>query len=276
VTSLEQPNLASPQASAAIITRFHYPTAANPAKRKQFEWRFGYYRDRVLPTLAAQTGEGGQDFDVWVWCEPEHERLFQALNVNGRPVNTFRASYPPRSKGRYHVDFTTFEQTQGLPRYELQIGLDSDDMLAAPAVAQIKRQVAGARMRKLVSLQPVLLDAADGRLYRMNRRYNGRSCSAIFGMYQPRTMWTRGFYFPYHTGHVTLRRLVPDMRYLSEGLALASVHSHNETTALNTRPDRPARPFDATVGDYLSGAYWERVQGTRHEGGRRAARNVAG
>lgn len=252
-------------ASAAIITRFHYP----PAKRKQFEWRFGYWRDRVLPTLAAQSD---RDFDIWVWCEPEHERLFQALSTPELAVNTFRAEYRPQRKGRYHVDFTTFEQTQGLPRYELQIGLDSDDMLATPAVAQIRRAVAGARMRRLVSLQPVLLDAADGRLYRMNRRYNGRSCSAVFGMYQPRAMWSRGFYFPYHTGHVTLRRLVPDMRYLPEGLALASVHSHNETTALSTRPGRPSRPFDATVGDYLSGAYWARSQA----GSRRAARNIAG
>lgn len=197
--------------STAFITRFHYPEGA------EFEWRFEFYRKWTLPTLLGQTD---QDFDIAVWCEPWHEDRFRELSPK---IRTFQAKHERVARRRF-ADFTDWANVKGLERYEIQCGLDSDDLVAPDYVKTVHELCCGDESL-LVSFIPLLMEIG-GRVGTMNNVSAGRT-SAFFALYYP---GLRGFKFAYCDSHRFLWRYTKRVEIVPAGMCCAVAHGHNDST----------------------------------------------
>lgn len=212
----------------AVITRLHYDE--NDSK---FPARLEQYKNRPLDSLLKQTD---QDFDIWVWTEPWHDEVVKAIHPR---INVFHGNWRKRDSGdstqRYFIDYTHWRDIQGLPKYEIQVGLDSDDTLAPKAIAYIKRSCRGIK-RTAISLQPLKEDLRTGQLYHM-RRYAKHRCAPIFALYQPKSL-TDDFMFAYQASHMRLAAYCDKKITLPEGLAFMGITGLNESTKIQPE-DRP-------------------------------------
>ena len=119
--------------SAAVIIRFHYdenPSSRYYATPEQFAWRYNYFASMCLPRIRRQLGE---EFDICIWCEPNHKELFEKLDCKTFGItDEYREWIRPNHKGKeetYHIDFVPWNAVVGLNKYDLQIAMDSDDLL---------------------------------------------------------------------------------------------------------------------------------------------------
>lgn len=207
----------------AIITRFHYPQ-----DHPDFEWRFEYYRTQVLPRLLKQTDS---NFDIWIWCEPHHDKDF--LDLNPR-INVFHGTFRPR-EGRFFNDSTNFSNIEGLPKYRIQFGLDSDELVSKNIVRKAKMHCTG-NQSVLVSFQPVLRDLKTGNLYYMKRKYNKKFASAVLAYYQPDL--GDEFKFLYHTTNHRMVKYANKVVVVPEGYAEVSIHDFNSSTRIHSGAKR--------------------------------------
>lgn len=216
------------KSKTAVITRFHYPL-----NDPDFNWRLEYFRDNTLRALLEQTD---QDFDIWVWCETWHFNLFRELHPR---IQVFNVDYIYRRTGKhgqYFQDGSPWDKVHGLPYYELQIAVDSDDLLEPEGVATIKAAVAGKTQRTCVSVQPLKLDIKTGKKYQM-RGYPGHRASPCYAIYQPTTL-TDNFMFLYHDSHMKIAAYCDQKVELPEGLVLMSIHDRNDSTGIDLATDR--------------------------------------
>src|SRR5690554_1734409 len=214
--------------TAAFITRLHYPR-----NHPDWQWRLKYYSDRVLPSILNQTD---QDFDIWVWCEPHHVSEVKGLH---RRIRTFWAPYQAKGE-KYLADQVQYDQTVGLPKYKLQIGIDSDDFISKKLL-QKARSICKGEQSTVVSFQPVLFDVKTKRCFYMKRRYGPNFGSAVFAFYQPNL---DNYQFAYTVGHRSLPKLAEKVVVVPEGYAFVSIHDRNYSTRLhkNARPYKRALP----------------------------------
>jgi hypothetical protein len=204
----------------AVITRFHYLQDG-----PDYRWRFDYYAKEVLPRLLAQTDQG---FDLWVWCEPWQDA--EILGLSPR-INIFRAAYKKRDS-RFFIDYTHWEDVTGLPKYKIQIGLDSDDLVRPDFIAKVRGLCAGPDSIH-VGFQPLKLDVKTGKKYRMDQ-YTHKRGSPIFAFYQPGP----DFKFAYHTSHLIMPTLAQHQTIVPEGLVFMTIHDRNDSTGIK-RTDKP-------------------------------------
>jgi hypothetical protein len=200
----------------AFITRFHFPK-----DHPDFNWRFDYYKKEVLPRILNQTI---QNFDICIWCEDWHIDLFKALSPK---IKTFKATYKKR-ESRYFIDYTPWENVTGLDKYNLQIGLDSDDLIEPNFIENILPLCIGDNTIQF-SVQPIKLDIKTGNKYRM-RIYNEKEGSPIFAFYQPKP--DDDFKFAYHTSHLRMPLIANKTILIPEGLAYMSIHDLNDSTGI--------------------------------------------
>lgn len=212
----------------AVVTRMHYPEDS-----VKFGFRLEYYAQHTLKSLLEQTD---QDFDVWIWCEPWHDEIVK--NIHPR-INIFHGNWRKRDNGdstnRYFIDYTHWKDIIGLPKYEIQVGLDSDDMLAPQAIEVIKKHCTG-KQRTAISLLPLKLDLATGKRYSM-RDYKAQRCSPIFALYQPGSL-KDDFMFAYQSSHMRLAAYCDKKIELPTGLAFMGIGDHNESTKIKPE-DKP-------------------------------------
>lgn len=202
----------------AVITRFHYPR-----HDPRFNWRFDYYAHETLPRLLDQTDK---NFDIWVWCEPHHDARFKRLHPR---INVFHGTYDKRQSHLF-IDYTSYERLTGLPKYPIQFGLDSDE-LVEPGIIEHARKLCKGEQSIHISYQPILYDVATGRKFHMKRTYGGHFGSAIFAFYQPNlgSNWK----FAYHTSHIRLPKLAEVRLREPAGFVYVSVHHQNDSTRLH-------------------------------------------
>jgi len=55
-----------------LIIRFHYEK-----NDPRFDWRLAYFKAMVLPRILNQSYK---NFDIAIWCNPEHDEIFKALS----------------------------------------------------------------------------------------------------------------------------------------------------------------------------------------------------
>lgn len=205
--------------TTAFIIRFHYEE-----NDPRFAWRFHYFKEEVLPRIFAQ----GTDFDIAIRCNPAHDQLFLDLSSRIRVfhVRDERAKYRPGT--RFFFDFVPWSDVLDLPEYELQIGLDSDDLIEPGYLEEIRGAIVPNKTMHLC-FQPELLDVKTKKIHRMPQRYDARRGSAFFAIYQPEG--TRPYRFAYEESHLTIGRLF-DIRLISgkENFCFASCHDLNEST----------------------------------------------
>jgi len=201
----------------AFTIRFHYAK-----DHPDFEWRFNYFKKEVLPRILNQTQ---QDFDICIWCEKHHEELFRSLSPK---IKTFQATYEKRESA-YFIDYTPFENTVGLERYNIQIGLDSDDLIVSDFFAKVNSLCVG-NNKLHISFQPIKLDIKSGDKYLM-KQYTKIDGSPVFVLYQPSLA---NYIFAYHTSHRKIHQFADETILIPEGFCYMSIHDLNDSTDIKS------------------------------------------
>jgi hypothetical protein len=205
-----------------VIIRFHYEK-----DDPRFNWRFNHFKEEVLPRLKNQTYK---NFDICLGVNPWQIPLFKDLDVK-----TFTADWNIRYKvnknnpnKKYFHDFISFEELKGLDKYNIQIGLDSDDLVEPKYVEIIKKEVERHIKKnpdKSLHLcyQPQLI--RNGKKEQM-MGYGINRGSAFMGLYTPEDK----HYFIYSSSHMIMPKKADCFKLLPEGYCYAAAHSYNEST----------------------------------------------
>jgi len=189
-----------------------------PENHPDFKWRFEYYKNKVLPTLRNQTFK---NFDIAVWCEKHHEKLFKDLGVI-----PFQATYPEYDS-KLFKDFTPWENVSGLKEYPIQVALDSDDLVEPQFIDRIRELCVGSKSIH-ISFQPQKLDIKTGKVYKMSDNYEkSKTGSPCYAIYQPEFK-----YFAYHDSHLKIGKLMDKTIYTPEGYVYMSIHDTNDSTGI--------------------------------------------
>lgn len=213
----------------AFIIRMHYP-----AGDTRFAWRLAYFYSMVLPRLLAQTDK---DFDIWVRCRAEDDGVIRSLHPR---LQTFHVKdeaekHVGKHGKQYFTDFVPWERVEGLPKYDIQMGLDSDDLISPDYVARIEAEVGRYAMnfpdRSFhVSFQQGVFDLKKLRTGQIGVGYSPQRGSAFFALYQPNK---NKYIFAYQDSHLRLWKYVSNSVTLEEGHCWATAHDLNESTTSN-------------------------------------------
>lgn len=210
-----------------VIIRMHYPRGD-----ERFKWRFKYFKRMVLPRLLAQTD---QNFDIAIRCNPIHNRLFERLSPKIKTfcVRNESERYKIVKERKYFLDFVPWSDVIGLERYEIQSGLDSDDLISENYIETVKKEIAKHDKDKTlhISFQPGIFNADTLQKFPINIRYTKKMGSAFFTIYQPNL---KGKYiFAYQYSHLKLGGYFNESVILPAGYCWASVHGHNISTNIH-------------------------------------------
>lgn len=212
----------------ALIIRFHYPK-----DDKRFDWRLAYFKAMVLPRILGQTYK---NFDIAIWCNEWHEKIFESLSPR---IKTFRTKIDPTKREDGHFkDFLPWSEVRGLQKYDIQSGLDSDDLISYDYIhtAHIEidfwsRKHPGKSL--LLSFQPRLFELKTLKAYELRVKYTREHSSAFFSIYQPDK---ENYKFAYEAGHwKDLPKLFDESIILPEGHCWATVHGLNESTTIKLK-----------------------------------------
>ena len=122
-----------------------------------FEWRYHYFASCVLPRLQAQTVS---DFDICILSDPKDHQRLKALDKRIKPFTMITDGYDYRTQSNF-----TQDMTKGLDKYNLQIRLDSDDLVEPDFVQKC------AEGKKVVTFQPELFILKKLQVKKMKARY---------------------------------------------------------------------------------------------------------
>lgn len=206
-----------------LITRFHYPL-----HDPRFRWRLAYYRSMVLPRLLQQTD---QNFVIGIWCNPAHDKIFKSLSDKIIPfhVKSSHISYRQTRLKKYFYDFNSWNNVVGLEKYDIQSGLDSDDLVSLDYIETINKAFASKTERTHLSFQPLIFNAKTLTTKDMWNKYGSRHGSAFFSLFQPDK---EDYHFIYETSHLRLWKFAKESITLPAGKCWATVHYINESTGV--------------------------------------------
>lgn len=214
-------NRTLPPKSAALIIRFHYNV-----KDPRFEWRFRYFESTVLPKIEAQSYS---EFDICVRCNPLHADRFRRLTPRILPfhVKNETVRYKRQGNKRYFYDFAPWSAVQGLKRYDVQLGLDSDDLISSSYVHKVMTLANLYQDTLHISFQPEIYRLASKKVESIGFRYDAQRGSAFMALSQPDKS---NYRFIYERSHLTLGSLARYSILLPKGDCWATVHHINEST----------------------------------------------
>lgn len=212
--------------SVAFIIRFHYEV-----EDQKFWWRYNYFKDKVMPRIQKQTYK---DFDICIRCYSKHNDLF--VNLDPR-IKTFQVKeeatrhFVGTNNKTYFEDHTTWDKVMGLKKYDVQIGLDSDDLIEDTyvqiIVSRVNQYINQYPNKSLhICFQPEKYISRDDRKKPM-MDYTETRGSAFFAVYQPDKV---NYKFGYQQSHITLGRLFDKSIVIPSGHCMATVHNFNEST----------------------------------------------
>ncbi|MFW5945062.1 MAG: glycosyltransferase [Bacteroidota bacterium] len=135
-----------------IIRMWHRDT-------KQFEWRLAYFTACVLPRLRKQTMD---DFEIAILADPLDFSALYALDEKIRPFTLKNQGYDYRRDGGNF----SMADTDGLPHYDTQVRLDSDDLVDKYFIEMIHKTAT-----QQVSFQPELFLLNELSIKKMRHRY---------------------------------------------------------------------------------------------------------
>jgi len=207
--------------SNILIIRFHYSE-----NDQRFDWRFGYFKAMVLPRIINQTD---QNFDIGIRCNPKHADLFKALSDK---IITFQtknddARYKTGNKGKkYFEDFVRWDDVIGLEKYDIQTGIDSDDLMDLDYIKIVNKAMAGRREATHLCFQPELFDLKTLEIRPM-QRYHETKGSAFMALFQPNKS---NYKFLYERSYLTLFKYAKKSIVIPRGHCWATAHWINEST----------------------------------------------
>lgn len=209
---------------AAMLIRFAYAEGYPEAARA---WRFAWFREQTLPRILAQRDA---DFDLWLWINEKHRAEVEAMSPR---IRTFTADHILPLDARI-----PWSAAHDLPRYPIQLRLDSDDLIGPDYVSTARTALAGLRApRALVWFQPYKVDVVTQKLYwcapmRRTTRYaygNDRP-SAFLALRQP--VDHPDYSWVYGRGHMKAHLLADEVAPAGVGHCVAACHAHNDSTAI--------------------------------------------
>lgn len=203
--------------STAIIIRLHYKDD------KEFYKRLSFFRTLTLPSILRQTD---QDFDICIWCEDKHKEVIESLNNKIKTFNVTKlADYPEhRHKKGFHIDFTYWEDVVGLDKYDIQLGLDSDDIIFPEYVEKAKEAL---QYVNHVSFQPYIFELPTLKTYTCPIIYTEERGSALFGIKPDKD----NYIFAYEQSHLQLPKILGSSKVI-QGHCAFTVHENNTSTYL--------------------------------------------
>jgi hypothetical protein len=185
----------------------------------------------VLPRLLRQTDK---DFVIAIRCYPWHSERLRKLSDRIITFSVGRESENiiKRHGKNYFHDFTRWENVVGLPKYDIQSGLDSDDLVAENYIETIRQRIEKEDKNKSlhISFQPELFDLKTLRIYPIGTRYSIFKGSAFFSIYQPNK---ERYKFLYEKSHLVIGRDFDKSILIPAGYCWATVHNINESTAVH-------------------------------------------
>lgn len=206
-----------------VIIRFHYDRGD-----QRFGFRVAYFRAMVLPKLLAQTE---QNFEIAIRCNPCHEKILKSLS---KKITTFRVrgeaeNFRMISTKKYFVDFAPWHQIIDMKKYDIQSGLDSDDLVAENYIETIQKIVKERANGKSlhISFQPEVFNAQTLKTYPIGSTYTAERGSAFFSIYQPDK---QHYKFAYEKSHLFIGKDMEKSIIIPRGFCWASVHGHNYST----------------------------------------------
>lgn len=206
-----------------LVIRFHYEKG-DP----RFGWRLAYFKAMVLPRLLNQTE---QNFEIAIRCNPCHETILKNLS---KKITTFRVrgeaeNFRMIKNKKYFVDFAPWHQVIGMKDYDIQSGLDSDDLVAENYIetiqSVIKQKAKGQSLH--ISFQPEIFNAETLKTYPIGKEYTRERGSAFFSIYQPDK---QHYIFAYEKSHLVIGKEMSQSIILPAGYCWASVHGNNYST----------------------------------------------
>lgn len=187
----------------------------------------------VLPKLLGQIDK---DFDICIWCNDWQKGLFDVLSPR---IKTFTSSFDPtRRKGKFFVDFIEWKDLVGIEKYDIQIGVDSDDLIREDFVQKAKEVIAenydGGKIH--LSFIPYLFDLKTMRTYHTPYPYHEKQGSPFMALYQR----DKGdsYKFIYHDSHLKMHQYADKSISIPAGYCWFTTHDYNESTQL-----RDAKPL---------------------------------
>jgi hypothetical protein len=203
----------------AVITRFHYKD------EELFKKRFDYFKREVLPRLKNQTYK---KFDICVWCEDNHKKLFEDLGIK-----TFKAKYEePKEKLPNLYDFNQWETVEGLDKYDLQIALDSDDLPHKNLIKTALKLTRKEKGRVLLSFQPIKYEEKTGKKYIMRNYEKTKRCSPCYAIKQD---LDKDYLFLYFRSHFRMCDEKWDKIIYVEGLVTMTINDYNINTTIKEK-----------------------------------------
>lgn len=206
--------------SICFCIRFHYKQ-----DDPRFNWRFKHFVDNVLPRIKAQTYK---DFDICVWCNDWHKELFEGLGL--KTFNVIKESV--RYKGdrkKYFHDFTPWSEVIGLDKYDIQLGLDSDDYIEPQYLEKIIEEIIKNKDGNKsihICYEPEMVRLSTGKIEHLGN-YNKKRGSAFMALYQPDKT---NYRFVYEESHISIIRNADIAIVLPKGYCYAVAHEINEST----------------------------------------------
>lgn len=118
-----------------------------------------------------------------------------------------------------------------MPRFEIQTGMDSDDLVSPNYIARIKEEVEKSLNKSLVvSFQPYKLDMLTMKRYKMVERYYSQKCSPFITLYQPDGERYENIL---NLNHTYISGWCSNVVTIPEGYADMLIHGTNWATHLN-------------------------------------------
>jgi hypothetical protein len=224
--------------NAAFVIRFHYPE-----HDPRFEWRIAYFQSLVLPRILGQTD---QDFDIAIWCNPWHRSRVEALSrrirvfgVTAESEDFVRPEDRERAR-KFHIDFKYWKDIVGLPEYEIQIGLDSDDLIRSDYLERIRKEFdRWPDGSAHICFQPLVFNIDNLTQYDYKPRYTTENGSPFFAI---RQRDTSSYIFAYEYSHLQLPRLFAQTAVVEPGYCWFTIHGANASTRLLDSSDPILNP----------------------------------
>jgi hypothetical protein len=230
--------------SHAVVVRIH--SRPDDEGRRSFRWRLHYFAAELMTRLERQSS---QDFDILVRTHPSgwQDEAILALSPKIKVFHAlpeWQEHIRPQDKARarrYWIDFIEYKHLADFPRYDIQTGIDSDDLvLRADFIETIERHVQAEPERSLhISFQPYVFDWRLLGAYECQHRYSTTKGSPMFSLYQPPDH--EPYVHAYHDSHLKMqtfaeRRLFIDATATVKGfVAFTCRHGDNSSTQLSTK-----------------------------------------
>lgn len=219
----------------AFVIRMHYKKG-DP----NYQWRFNYFASMVLPKLLSQELTGFDqklDFDICIWANEWQKKDLKALSPKIKIINVVKEKrdyvspeWLVKAK-RYHIDFQHFQDVVGMKKYDIQIAIDSDDLLIRNDYIKkiYVEAIAGGGKHVHLTFQPYVFDATNLKTYRSHITYDESRGSAFYALYQPNK---ENYLFVYHTTHQKMPALAEKVVVVRDGYCAYTVHGKNDSSCV--------------------------------------------